>query len=57
MEDLNEEKGGGTAGAEALGQKRVVHSRIRKDKGTWVAQLVKRPILDFGSGHDLRVGG
>jgi len=22
---------------------------------TWVAQLVKRPTLDFGSGHDLRV--
>ena len=24
-------------------------------KGAWVAQLVKPPILDFGSGHDLRV--
>ena len=23
--------------------------------GTWVAQLVKHPTLDFGSGHDLRV--
>ena len=24
-------------------------------RGTWVAQLVKRPILDFSSGHDLTV--
>ena len=24
-------------------------------RGTWVAQLVKCPTLDFGSGHDLRV--
>ena len=23
--------------------------------GTWVAQLVKRPTLDLGSGHDLTV--
>ena len=23
--------------------------------GTWVAQSVKRPAFDFGSGHDLRV--
>jgi len=23
--------------------------------GTWVAQLVKHPTLDFSSGHDLRV--
>ena len=23
--------------------------------GAWVAQLVKHPTLDFGSGHDLRV--
>ena len=23
--------------------------------GTWVAQSVKHPILDFGSGHDLTV--
>ena len=26
-----------------------------KCRGTWVAQLVKRLDLDFGSGHDLRV--
>ena len=26
-------------------------------RGTWVAQLVKHPTLDFGSGHDLRVLG
>ena len=25
--------------------------------GTWVAQLVECPILDFGSGHDLMVCG
>ena len=24
-------------------------------QGTWVAQLVKHPSLDFGSGHDLMV--
>ena len=29
---------------------RKIHSR-----GTWVAQSVKRPTLDFGSGHDLAV--
>ena len=23
--------------------------------GAWVAQLVERPTLDFGSGHDLKV--
>ena len=26
-------------------------------RGTWVAQWVKRPTLDFGSGRDLRVLG
>ena len=25
-------------------------------QGAWMAQLVKRPTLDFGSGHDLMVG-
>ena len=25
------------------------------DKGTWVAQLVKRLTLEFGSGHDIMV--
>ena len=25
--------------------------------GAWVAQLVERPNLHFGSGHDLRVMG
>ena len=25
------------------------------NSGTWVAQSVKRPLLDFGSGHDLMV--
>ena len=27
------------------------------DGGTWVAQSVKQPILDFSSGHDLIVHG
>ena len=26
-------------------------------RGTWAAQLVERPALDFSSGHDLRVEG
>ena len=26
-------------------------------RGDWVAQSVKRPILGFGSGHDLSVQG
>ena len=26
-------------------------------RGAWVAQLVKRPTLDFNSGHDLTVSG
>ena len=26
-------------------------------RGTWVAQSVEYPTLDFGSGHDLRVVG
>ena len=25
----------------------------RKSRGAWVAQWVKHPTLDFGSGHDL----
>ena len=28
-----------------------------KQQGAWVAQSVKRPTLDFGSGHDLMVCG
>ena len=28
-----------------------------KTRGAWVAQLVKRPTLDFCSGHDLTVHG
>ena len=27
------------------------------ERGVWVAQLVKHPTLDFGSGHDLMVHG
>ena len=26
--------------------------KMATSKGTWVAQLVKWPALDFGSGHD-----
>ena len=29
--------------------------KIKKLKGAWVVQLVKRPTLGFGSGHDLTV--
>ena len=29
--------------------------RARNSRGTWVAQPVERPTLDFGSGHDLTV--
>ena len=32
-------------------------SEISKNQGAWVAQLVKRPALDFSSGHDLAVRG
>ena len=32
-----------------------VESKLRPPRGTWVAQSVKRPTLDFGSGHDLTV--
>ena len=28
---------------------------LSKTRGPWVAQLVKQPTLDFGSGDDLRV--
>ena len=30
---------------------------LRKKEGTWVAQSVEHLTLDFGSGHDLTVGG
>ena len=33
-----------------------VSSEVRANWGTWVAQLVKRPTLDFDAGHDLTVG-
>jgi len=29
--------------------------KILTDWGAWVAQLVKRLTLDFGSGHDLKI--
>ena len=29
----------------------------KQNWGAWVVQLVKRPTLDTGSGHDLTVGG
>ena len=29
-----------------------IHFKVYRLWGTWVAQLVKHPILDFGSGHD-----
>ena len=39
------------------GKFRVVNAYIKKKGGTWVAQLVKHPTLDFSSGHDLTVCG
>jgi len=35
-------------------EKTIVQTNMRY-WGTWVAQLVKHPALDFGSVHDLRV--
>ena len=34
-----------------------LRNKVRKGQvgGAWVAQSVKRPTLDFGSGHDLTV--
>ena len=29
--------------------------KIRQMRGTWVAQLIECPTLDFSLGHDLRV--
>ena len=37
-----------------IGNRTCPHLRLEA-KSTWVAQLVKRPALDFGSGHDLTV--
>ena len=35
----------------------LMYLKIHVLKGAWVAQLVKHPTLDFGSGCDLRVMG
>ena len=35
----------------------IIIVRIAKSRGSWVAQLVKQPTIDFSSGHDLRVMG
>ena len=35
--------------------KHLKSKQTNKGKGTWVAQLVKYPTLDFSSGHDLTV--
>ena len=35
------------------GEASTVTSQNRHPRDTWVAQLVKGPTLDFGSGHDL----
>ena len=32
-------------------------SKKERKRGAWMAQLVKRPTLDFGSGHDSAVVG
>ena len=31
--------------------------KISQKQGSWVAQSIKHPTLDFGSGHDLTVRG
>lgn len=31
---------------------KLMLKNILRMRGAWVAQLVKRPTLDFGSGHD-----
>ena len=33
----------------------MVRFKITKKQGTWVAQSVKHPTLDFSAGHDLTV--
>ena len=33
----------------------ILYVEIHEIQGTWVAQPVKYPTLDFGSGHNLRV--
>ena len=35
---------------------RTVHYFRKGERGAWVAQSVRCPTLDFGSGHDLKVG-
>ena len=42
---------------EELTKKNQIQNRNRPTGGTWVAQSVKRPTLDLGSGHDLTVHG
>ena len=34
----------------------VICVKLRLKDGTWVAQLINRLTLDFGSGHDLMIG-
>ena len=36
---------------------RLAENSPLKGQGAWVAQSVKRPTLDFSSGHDLTVRG
>ena len=35
----------------------LIYLNFQKVRGAWVAQLVERPTLGFGSGHDLIVCG
>ena len=32
-----------------------IYGAVNKERGAWVAQLVKHPTLGLGSGHDLTV--
>jgi len=44
----------GKCGELAIGPENIL---VKNLKGTWVAQSMKCPTLDFCSGHDLRVLG
>ena len=49
---------GGRKVRKSGGASKLLTIKHQKWRGTtWVAQSVKWPILDFGSGHDLRVMG
>ena len=42
--------------SEVFSESKLFSNLKKALNGGWVAQLVKHPALDVGSGHDLRVG-